>query len=170
MLTLNSGFVMNDYPVLTEILSTSTMTLATVSPGGEPHAAPVYFAADEALDCYFFSDVHSRHSRDLSRDPHAAAALYPDCRDWQEIRGLQLRGTVEPVPDGDAWERAWRIYLEKFPFVSGLGEAVSRGQLYVFSPDWLRLVDNRQGFGYKREWRRESAATGDRWMSLETGN
>ncbi len=162
-------YLMQNPIALKEIFSATTMTLATVSPEGEPHAAPVYFAADEALDCYFFSAADSQHSRDLRADPRAAVALYPECRDWQEIRGAQLRGTVQPVPRGDHWDRAWGLYLEKFPFVADLGEAVSSNQLYVFEPIWQRLVDNRQGFGFKLEWRRDSAEAGGRWIPFETG-
>jgi len=32
------------------------------------------------------------------------------------------------------------------------GCIVQRNALYVFSPTWVRLVDNRRGFGFKQEW------------------
>ena len=38
------------------------------------------------------------------------------------------------------------------PFVAALKPLIARNQLYVFTPTWLRLVDNRRGFGYKQEW------------------
>jgi hypothetical protein len=135
-----------------DLLSLSSMTLATSGPSGSPHAAPVYFAANEALRLYFFSDPQSQHSLDLARDPHAAAAIYPECRDWQDIRGLQLHGEILPVPPGPEWDAAWELYAAKFPFVSELKAAVERNALYVFIPHWARLVDNRRGFGFKQEW------------------
>jgi len=33
-----------------------------------------------------------------------------------------------------------------------LEEMVARNALYVFQPRWIRLVDNRRGFGFKQEW------------------
>lgn len=30
-------------------------------------------------------------------------------------------------------------------------------QLYGFTPKWIRLVDNNQGFGYKQEWQLNEA-------------
>jgi len=135
-----------------DLLSLSTMTLATSGPSGEPHAAPVYFAAAETLYLYFFSDPHSQHSLDLARDARAAAAIYPECRDWRDIRGLQLHGEVHPVPPGLEWDAAWVLYAAKFPFVSGLKAVVERNVLYAFTPRWVRLVDNRRGFGFKQEW------------------
>ena len=128
------------------------MTLATSGADGSPHAAPVYFAADQALHLYFFSDPGSLHSLHLAENPHAAGAIYPECRDWRDIRGLQLHGEVYPVPPGPEWDTAWELYAVKFSFVSELRAAVERNVLYAFTPSWARLVDNRRGFGFKQEW------------------
>ncbi len=133
------------------LMALPAMTLATRGPDGEPHAAPVYFAAQAGGPFYFFSDPASQHSQDLATDPRAAAALHPLVAGWQEIRGLQMRGEVNAVAPGAEWERAWQLYREKFPFVEKLKEAVASSQLYAFTPRWIRLVDNRKGFGYKEE-------------------
>lgn len=135
-----------------ELLRLSTMTLATCGADGEPHAAAVFFAADEGLNLYFFSAEDSRHGQDLADDARAAASVYPECRDWRDIRGLQLRGEVRPLGPGEEWEGAWRRYAAKFPFVEELREVVARNRFYVFTPHWIRLVDNRRGFGYKEEF------------------
>lgn len=137
---------------LSGLLSVSTLTLATCGADGAPHAAPVYFAADAGPRLYFFSDPASQHSLDLERDPRAAAAIYPECDGWQEIRGLQLRGQVHRVPPGAEWDAAWACYAARFPFVHALKAIVARNTLYVFIPHWVRLVDNRRGFGFKQEW------------------
>jgi uncharacterized protein YhbP (UPF0306 family) len=135
-----------------DLLSLSTMSLCTCSADGAPHVAPVYFASDEKHRLYFYSDPESQHSLDLARDRRAATAIYPECHSWQEIRGMQLHGEVHPVPPGDEADLAWKLYSAKFPFVEELKEVVMRTRLYVFVPSWMRLVDNRQGFGYKQEW------------------
>jgi uncharacterized protein YhbP (UPF0306 family) len=135
-----------------DLLSLSTLSLATSAAGGSPHVAPVYFAADQALRLYFFSAPDSLHSRHLAENPHAAGAIYPECHDWRDIRGLQLHGEVHPVPAGPEWDAAWELYAAKFPFVAELRAAVEANVLYAFIPRWARLVDNRQGFGFKQEW------------------
>ena len=135
-----------------DLLLLTTMTLATTGPDGEPHAAAVYFATDESLRFYFFSDVESQHCRDIQGNPRIAVALYPECKDWQEIRGLQMRGEVCRVVDGAAWRAAWQCYANKFPFVLELESVVARNALFAFEPRWIRLVDNRRGFGFKQEW------------------
>ena len=145
--------------LLLEFLSLSTMTLATASPDGGPHAAPVYFAAQPPGDAataphfYFFSDPRSLHGQHLVQNPRSAAALYPPCFDWQDIRGVQMGGLAAPVGAGEEWNTAWELYKTKFPFVAGMKAIVARNLLYGFAPSWIRLVDNRQGFGFKQEWR-----------------
>ena len=138
---------------LSEMLSLSTMALATAGPNNQPHTAPVYFAADNSLQFFFFSDPDSQHCRDLAQNTKAAAAVYPECFDWQDIRGIQMSGQAMQVEPGPDWERAWQLYQSKYPFVAGMKDVLSRNTMYVFIPSWLRLVDNRLGFGYKREWR-----------------
>lgn len=134
------------------------MTLATRGPDGEPHAATVYFAADERLHLYYFSDPESQHGRDIIHDHRAAVAFHPECEGWEDISGVQMRGEVQMVQSGYEWDRAWEIYVEKFPFVSELQDVVAQNQLYVFIPAWVRLVDNRKGFGFKQEWTLKSSS------------
>ena len=76
---------------------------------------------------YFFSEPDSQHSPDLHANPRAAAAIHPLVSGWQEIRGLQLRGRVRPVPAGRRMgARPGRLYQAKFPFVRrDLKEAVA---------------------------------------------
>ena len=135
-----------------DLLLLSTMTLATADANGSPHAASVYFAADQALHLYFFSAPDSLHSRHLAENPRAAGAIYPECHDWRDIRGLQLHGQVRLVPPGQEWDTAWELYVAKFPFVSELRDVVEQNALYAFNPSWIRLVDNHRGFGFKQEW------------------
>lgn len=150
---LSPVYVMTLEEILTsDLLSISTMTLATTGVNGETHAAPVYFVADVSLQLYFFSDPNSQHAQDIIHQPAAAVAFYPECFSWEDIRGVQMRGEVYLVEPGTDWERAWLLYQSKFPFVSALKEIVALNAMYAFTPGWIRLVDNQRGFGYKQEW------------------
>ncbi len=140
---------------LDDLWGLPAMSLATVGADAVPHAATVYFAADqEHQNLFFFSAADSQHSLDLAANPHAAATIYPLVESWQEIRGMQLRGEVQAVPLGEEWERAWANYLVKFPFTGEMRDIVARNTLYTFRPAWIRWIDNRRGFGHKEEWTR----------------
>lgn len=138
--------------MVTELLRLSTMTLATTSQAGLTHTAPLFFVASRKLRLYFFSSPESQHSRDVAQHPQAAVSIYPQCQSWQDIRGLQMHGLVRQVEPGEEWQNAWQLYRVKFPFVQDLQSEVEFNLLYVFIPDWIRLVNNSMGFGYKKEW------------------
>jgi uncharacterized protein YhbP (UPF0306 family) len=137
---------------LEELLRLTTMTIATAGRDGVPHAAAVYFACDDLINLFFFSDVGSQHALDSSREPRAAVTIQVEGSGWQEIHGLQMRGIIKEVQSDNEWQRAWVFYRTKFPFVIDLEQLVTINQLYAFHPLWIRLVDNRQGFGFKQEW------------------
>lgn len=138
--------------VLSNVLELSTMSLATCGPGGEPHAADVYFASDDGLTLYFFSDQESQHGMDIRRDPRVAITIHADRSGWEQILGVQMRGLIDVIVSKTAWQRAWEVYRDKFPFVSQLEDVIAENQLFGFVPHWIRLVDNNQGFGFNREW------------------
>ena len=135
-----------------DLLDLPALTLATSSPEGAPHAATVYFVCDDRLTFYFFSAPHSQHIQDLVQNPAAALTLDWPAGRWQEIRGLQLRGTVREVDSPVQAAAALARYLAKFPYVRGLEREILKNRWYTFSPEWLRWIDNRIRFGHKQEW------------------
>jgi len=144
-----------DDPAVIEVLAeTTTLALATAGPGGRPFATPVFFAPDEDLALIFFSDPDTLHVRHVLERSEASGTIYPATGDWTQIRGLQLAGRVERIHPGDAWEAAWAAYVRKFPFVADLRPLVDAGWLLAFVPSWIRVIDNRRGFGFKLEWLR----------------
>ncbi len=142
----------SDRSSILEILAeASALTLSTIDPDGSPRGTPLFFASDDSLRLYFLSDADSRHSRNLAREPRAAISLYPPVQGWQDIRGLQMKGGAALL-DGHRRTDAMAIYQEKFPFIRELESVVEASSLYRFSPTWIRLIDNRKGFGFRQEW------------------
>jgi 4-hydroxy-3-polyprenylbenzoate decarboxylase len=141
-----------------DLLDLPVFTLATAGADGAPHAASLYFAADSmapagaAPSLFFFTTHGSQHAADLQNNNQAAVTISPLVEGWREIRGLQMRGTVTVLLPGPEWDRAWQLYLDKFPFVAGLMDEVTRNTFFAFTPHWIRLVDNERGFGCKEEW------------------
>ncbi|MGB9610364.1 MAG: hypothetical protein ACPL7M_05275, partial [Bryobacteraceae bacterium] len=62
---------------------------------------------------------------------------------------IQMRGRASRV-------RKSRAILEKYREKFGLGReldaVIARSSLYVIEPVWMRLIDNRRGFGWNMEW------------------
>jgi uncharacterized protein len=138
-------------PVHALLEETTTMVLATRMPDGSPRATPVFFATEGNLRLIFLSDPDSVHSRNLSASPHASAAAYPEEGDWRKLRGIQMTGQARAL-DGAEAEAARRTYARRFPFVAELAAAMAASRIYAFTPSWVRLMDNRRGFGFQQEW------------------
>jgi hypothetical protein len=117
-----------------------TCRVATAGPDGRPHVVPLWFVWD-GTSLWLNSVVRSQRWTDLARDPRVAVVV--DAGDaYNELRGLELSGTVVPVGDAprtDAPEPALatpeRLFADKY---AGGGE---------FAPDghhgWLRLTPDK---------------------------
>ncbi len=132
-----------------------TASLATVDERGEPHAANIQYVHDERLRLYFISGEDTAHSRHIAVNPAVALTVYNhDDENPASIRGLQLHGRAEPVTEQAERSCALALYAERFPFIAdepALRAAVEKQTFYCMTPTWLRLIDNRRGFGWKVE-------------------
>lgn len=131
----------------------NTMTLATVNELGQPESAAVFYAETDALCLYFVTERSSRHGRNLQYRPRVAATIQTDGQQWATIHGLQLEGLCRKVPLLER-PKALAVYAAKFSFViteRELWAKLGKVDFYCLQPGWLRLVDNRQGFGHKEE-------------------
>lgn len=143
----------------------TTMTLAYVDEDG-PQACAVLYAASPGAGSaagpalYFVTATTTRHGRALT-EPGARVAFTAqrDGQEWSALTGIQGRGRCRALTGADR-AAGWRIYTERFPFVEAsdrLRAALERTTLWELHPDWLRLIDNGQGFGHKEEWQRPDA-------------
>ncbi len=141
-------------PVLDFLAAHNTLTLATIGPDGMPHAAALFYAFTPDLRLIFLSDPKTRHAQHIGTGrAHVAATIQADGQKWQSITGLQLHGIASLAEQG-----AREVYLARFPFIyiartGPLARAMSKVEFYQIVPTWVRLIDNRLGFGHKQEWR-----------------
>ncbi|MEM1212452.1 MAG: pyridoxamine 5'-phosphate oxidase family protein [Planctomycetota bacterium] len=126
--------------------------------GGVPHVANVQYAAapdSGGFGLLWVSKPEALHSAQLTANPRVALAVYAHIDDAANIHGVQMRGTAEVIPAGGAaWHAAWEAYTAKFSFVASgpqYREAVEAQAFYRFTPEWVRWIDNRRGFGWKVE-------------------
>ena len=118
-----------------------------------PYAAAVFYAVDDDLNLYFVTDPKTRHGQALGGK--VAGTIQRDRQSWKEIRGVQLTGHCRRLT-GAAAVVGWALFLKRFALagVAELAPAFAKVELWKITPDWLRLTDNRQGFGHKAEWTR----------------
>jgi Pyridoxamine 5'-phosphate oxidase len=117
-----------------------TCRLATSSPQG-PHLTALWFAWDGTA-LWIYSIVRSQRWTDLERDPRVAV-LVDAGEEYGELRGAELRGTVEfvgPVPwtgapDPELAEPE-RLIARKYHFGDSMKNPDGRHA-------WLRLVPDK---------------------------
>jgi len=133
------------------------LTLAVVVDDGSPYAAALFYAVDEDMRFYVVTDPATRHGRAMLADGRVAGAIQPDRQQWHEITGIQFRGRCGQLTGAER-ARAWEIYTARFPFLlqgnAALTAELAKTAMWCIEPEWMRLIDNRFGFGHKEEWKR----------------
>jgi uncharacterized protein YhbP (UPF0306 family) len=135
----------------------NTLSLATVDEEGAPSICSLFYAFGPDLTLYFLSDPKTAHGQQLKDGAVVAVSIAQDNQNWQTIQGLQLRGVAGPCSEPDEEEIARELYAQRFPFIAKVELLVgplARARYYKIVPTWIRLIDNRRGFGHKEEWRR----------------
>ncbi len=138
----------------------TTMTLATAE-DGEPWAAPVYYVFFRSA-FYFLSSPESRHIKEALENGRASSAIYASGSTWQEIRGLQMAGSLNPVSGGLEAFQGLHEYLKKFPFTKEFFKNNKMldpkhfwerfgVKLYRFGPSLVYYLDNRIRFAFREE-------------------
>ncbi len=134
-----------------------TASLATVDEAGRPHAANVQYASirrDSRIELFYVSNETSAHSRHIAHTGQVAMTIYAHVRRPDHIHGVQLHGNAAPIlRDTPEWDAAWHVYSRRYPFVllPPLRQRIAAETFYRVTPAWVRFVDNRKGFGFKRE-------------------
>jgi len=131
----------------------NVLCLATSSQN-RPWVAPVFYTV--YLDrLVFLSAPHTLHCRNIAANPIVSASVQEDYKDWAEIKGIQLQGTVKRVSEVET-PAVIEVYSRKFP-VTGLGapaeiaNALEKIQWFEISVEQLLFIDNSRGLGHRVE-------------------
>ncbi len=131
--------------------SQSTMVMSTCDAAGLPHATPLFYLTGNQLELYWFSSLASTHSLNVEAVPRASVAIHVATERWQEIRGLQMRGTVHKITERIQRRELSREYRARFNLSVFFRAVMAKSSLYVFRPSWIRYIDNTRRFGFKFE-------------------
>jgi pyridoxamine 5'-phosphate oxidase len=91
-----------DEAVASGVRQPDAMTLATVTPAGDPDARTVLMRGLDERGFAFYTNLESTKARELAAHPRAALAFH-----WREMeRQVRVTGPVDRLSDGDA-TRYW---------------------------------------------------------------
>jgi uncharacterized protein len=144
---------MNPVPsrILTFIHEHHIFTLAVTTENG-PWCATCFYSYLDGLNLFVFtSDDDTRHISEVTRLEawNAAGAIALETRMVGKIRGIQFSGVIRKL-EGEELKIAKKAYLSDFP-VARLAPLT----LWGMNPGFIKMTDNRLGFGKKLLWRDE---------------
>jgi len=128
-------------PVLEYLSAQNTLTLATASPTGTPHAA-TFLYVNEGPSLYFWSKSSTESSRHIEQNPLVAFTIDEYTDDLSQTRGVQGIGECSVLLSGEQIARVADLFGQKFPSLSpGATMSIS---FYKITPTEIQFIDNRR--------------------------
>jgi len=124
------------------------LTLATDS-DGQPWTSNCFYAfMEDSMSFVFTSDEETRHIREVSLNNKVAGNVVLETSVIGKIQGIQFSGSLF-LAEGEILKTASSAYLKRFPFA-----ALMDTTLWILPIEYLKMTDNRLGFGKKLIWER----------------
>ena len=122
------------------------LTLAT-SVENSPWCANCFYVYLEEENCFVFtSDDNTKHVQDVLENSKVAGSVALETNTVGKIRGIQFSGIMEK-PGKDFMKKAKKAYLKRFPYA-----VLMKTSLWIITPNYIKMTDNRLGFGKKLIW------------------
>ena len=124
------------------------LTLAVSTENGSWCATCFYVYLHDQNRFIFTSDPRTRHIREVMKnnDYYVSGAIALETKMVGKIRGIQFSGNLRKL-QGEELKNARQAYLKTFPVAR-----LSRLYLWGLTPDFIKMTDNRLGFGKKLIW------------------
>ncbi len=125
------------------------LTLAT-SDADTPWCANCFYAYSETENVFIFtSDDNTKHIKDAKKNMTVAGSVVLETSVVGKIQGIQFTGKMY-LPEKDLKKKADKLYMKKYPFAK-----LMQTQLWILDLDFIKLTDNRLGFGKKLIWQKK---------------
>lgn len=122
------------------------LTIATTV-NNEPWCANCFYVyMEEENSLVFTTGDNTRHGKEFGLNTLVAGTVVLETMVIGRIRGIQFQGTVSE-PEGELLSKAKRAYLLRFPVA-----ALMDTRLWIVKLTFIKMTDNRLGFGKKLVW------------------
>ncbi len=119
------------------------LSLATCG-DNQPYCCNVFYVYDSEKNHFIFaSSDDTKHIENIKINKNTAGTIHLDTDVVTKIQGVQFKGKTE-LYKGDKM-----IYFKRFPL-----SVVLKPKLWCIHVEWLKITDNRLGFGKKLIWQR----------------
>jgi len=132
--------------VLAYLAEQKTLTLATASPAGVPHAATLVYA-NEGPALYYCVSPETTTARHVAENPVVAFTIDEYSPDWRRTQGVQGCGEAHVLLAPNENRHVTQLFREKFPFLAdAAGSAFFADRsFYRITPSELHFIDRGAG-------------------------
>jgi uncharacterized protein len=135
-----------DKRAITFINKHHVLTLAT-SNTDKPYCCNCFYVYVEDENVLVFtSDDNTKHIADVRKNNSVAGSIVLETNVVGKIQGIQFNGIISE-PKDELLRKVKKAYLKRFPFA-----ALMDTKLWVVKLFYLKMTDNRLGFGKKLIW------------------
>lgn len=103
--------------VLDYLRQEATLTLATATRAGVPHAATMVYVSD-GITLYFCTRPDSTTARNVAQNPAVSFTVDQYSADWSQTRGVQGSGECQVLLSAGDIKRVVGLFQKRFPFLS----------------------------------------------------
>ena len=140
-----------DKKIIGFIKNHHVLTLAT-SVDNIPYCANCFYVYLEEENMFVFtSDNETKHVQDALKNNKVGGSVVLETSIVGKIQGIQFNGTMY-LPENELKKKANKLYMKKYPFAK-----LMKTQLWILDLNFIKLTDNRLGFGKKLIWRKDIA-------------
>jgi uncharacterized protein YhbP (UPF0306 family) len=125
--------------VIEYLRAEATLTLATATRTGVPHAATMVYVAD-GITLYFCTRPDSTTARNVAQNPAVAFTVDEYSKDWSQTRGVQGSGECQILLSAGDIKRVVGLFRQRFSFLSETSTA--NLSMYRIVPAELKFIDN----------------------------
>ena len=112
-----------------------------------PHCSSLFYAYLPEQNLFAVTSAgNTWHVAQLQRNARVAAAVVLETKLVGKVQGLQVRGRMYR-PCGKELAAVKKAYMLRFPYAAAMDL-----EMWAIAPDYLKLTDNRLGFGKKMIW------------------
>jgi uncharacterized protein YhbP (UPF0306 family) len=119
-----------------------------------PWCANCFYAYMEKENMLVFTSDHTtKHAQNFAINTNVAGSVVLETEMIGKIQGIQFSGIIS-LPEGELLTKAKKRYLKRFPFA-----IVMNTTFWTVELSYIKMTDNRLGFGKKLIWDKASYET-----------
>lgn len=125
------------------------LSLSTVK-NDQPYTSNCFYVYLPKQNMFVFtSDKETRHGSEMLANPKVGANIVLETKAVGKIQGLQMMGVSEPLKEEEL-KKGKLAYLKSYPYA-----ILKLETMWGLKVNFLKLTDNRLGFGKKLIWEKD---------------